>query len=461
MAYIIRKTSGEVVKVVEDGGIEESAGIYLVGRSYIGYGEYVFDNFVRLVENFSNEVPPSNPLEGQFWYDSKAKEIKNWQVVSGVGSWVSFKPILGYTGSVGGISFYSGSTPPSNPKIGDRWFDTTLGAEVVYISIEGVNQWVEVSAWGSQNGASQAPVAPTSLSFSNLENFVDTTDIVGLAGTIGYTGSRGFTGSKGDAGGPGVQGPTGPSGAVGPKGLTGFSGSRGNTGSTGVEGRVGPTGPTGPKGTPGPQGPQGASGPSGARGAPGPSGGRGDVGPPGPSGSMGTVGTKGATGYSGSQGETGPTGIVGYTGSVVYVQSSSTGGNANGGSGSVTRIRSTVTARTSSLASNSTGSLDITGFKGYCLYKIETTTASWVRIYSNGANRIKDLTRDKNSDPNFDSGVIAEIITTGPKVVTLTPAVFGFSDEISPNNTIPVSVTNLSSSATTITITLTVLQLED
>jgi hypothetical protein len=87
MTYIIRKTSGEVVKVVEDGSIDDSTGIYLIGRSYVGYGEYISDNFIRLMENFSNDSPPKNPIEGQIWYDLSSKLLKVWKTFSGIGVW--------------------------------------------------------------------------------------------------------------------------------------------------------------------------------------------------------------------------------------------------------------------------------------------------------------------------------------------------------------------------------------
>jgi hypothetical protein len=56
--------------------------------------------------------------------------------------------------------------------------------------------------------------------------------------------------------------------------------------------------------------------------------------------------------------------------------------------------------------------------------------------------------------------VITEVITTGLSTVIMAPAVHGFNDESPVTDIIPVTVTNLSGSAATITVTLTLLQAE-
>ena len=133
--------------------------------------------------------------------------------------------------------------------------------------------------------------------------------------------------------------------------------------------------------------------------------------------------------------------------------------NSSGSSGIGTR--STASGVTSSLSSGTTGNIDLTGFKGYNLYKIQVTTASWVRIYSSTAARSSDTGRTSGTDPASDAGVITEIITTGSKIVTLTPAVLGFNDETVPTSTVPIAVTNNSTVTTAITVTLTMVKTEE
>jgi microcystin-dependent protein len=70
MAYTINKFNGEQLIVLDDGTIDTSTSLGLVGRNYVGYGEIQNENFVFLLENFANDAPPSRPLQGQIWYNN-------------------------------------------------------------------------------------------------------------------------------------------------------------------------------------------------------------------------------------------------------------------------------------------------------------------------------------------------------------------------------------------------------
>tara|TARA_Y200000002_G_scaffold258909_1_gene214689 strand:+ start:247 stop:3111 length:2865 start_codon:yes stop_codon:yes gene_type:complete len=128
---------------------------------------------------------------------------------------------------------------------------------------------------------------------------------------------------------------------------------------------------------------------------------------------------------------------------------------------SASRTRTTANVTTGSIANNSSTDATITGFKTYALYKIQTTAASWVRLYTDTASRTADASRTQGVDPAPDAGVVAEIITTGADTVLMSPFVGGFNNESSPTTDIPIRVTNLSGGSTTFTITLTLLRLED
>ena len=130
------------------------------------------------------------------------------------------------------------------------------------------------------------------------------------------------------------------------------------------------------------------------------------------------------------------------------------------GGGSSLQSRTTKSGTTTSLANNATGNLDITGFKSYALMAIETDRAAWVRVYANAASRTADAGRAQTSDPTPDAGVIAEVITSGAETVLISPGAFGFNFEGTPTTVIPCAVTNLSGAASTVAVTLSVLQLE-
>ena len=122
--------------------------------------------------------------------------------------------------------------------------------------------------------------------------------------------------------------------------------------------------------------------------------------------------------------------------------------------------RTTVTTTTASLANNAAGNITITGWKSYMLLSIQTSAAAWVTVYTSAAARIADASRTITSDPTPGSGVIAEVITTGANTQLFSPAVLGFSDEVSPSTDIQVKVVNRSGSTAAITITMKLVQLE-
>ena len=130
---------------------------------------------------------------------------------------------------------------------------------------------------------------------------------------------------------------------------------------------------------------------------------------------------------------------------------------ATGGS-SVPQIQD-LTGTTSSLADDATAELNITGYKAYTLFKIETDAAAWVRVYTDDTSRDADQTRSEGIDPSPGSGVIAEVRTTTAESILITPGIMGFNNDSPRTTTIYLSVTNRSGSTSTVTVTLTALQI--
>ena len=109
MSYTITLTDGAIYAVVADGTVNTSSSMTLVGKNWAGYGQFLGDNFIRLLENGANTTAPGAPLTGQLWWN---KTTGTMQVYNGSG----FKTLGGAT---------SASSAPSNNTIGDLWYDTT------------------------------------------------------------------------------------------------------------------------------------------------------------------------------------------------------------------------------------------------------------------------------------------------------------------------------------------------
>jgi len=109
MSYTITLTDGAVFATVADGTINTSSSMTLVGKNYAGYGQFINDDIIRLLESGSNTTPPGAPLTGQLWWDKTNNVLK---IYNGT----VFKTISAATAS---------ATAPTSNSTGDLWFDTT------------------------------------------------------------------------------------------------------------------------------------------------------------------------------------------------------------------------------------------------------------------------------------------------------------------------------------------------
>ena len=136
MAYQINKTDGTIVATVADGQIDNlSTDLTLIGKNYSGFGEAFNENLIKLLENFSNTTPPSNPIKGQLWFDASESKLK---IYNGF----DFVPVSSATIS---------GTQPSTLAIGDLWFDNT--AQQLYF-FDGTNAILLAPAYSAIQGLS-------------------------------------------------------------------------------------------------------------------------------------------------------------------------------------------------------------------------------------------------------------------------------------------------------------------
>lgn len=76
MPYIVNTYNGQQITIVNDGSIDQTTDIKLIGRNYAGFGEILNENMINLMENFAGTTPPPRPIAGQLWYDSANKVLK-------------------------------------------------------------------------------------------------------------------------------------------------------------------------------------------------------------------------------------------------------------------------------------------------------------------------------------------------------------------------------------------------
>jgi len=120
MAYTVNKTNSSSSPnqyTVQDGVVNTQTDLSFIGKGYAGYGEVIAENFLHLLENFSNTSAPTKPIEGQLWWDSTNSKL---QVYNGT----AFQ-------TAGGSAPYQ-SDAPANLAAGDIWIDSGTGQMFYY-----------------------------------------------------------------------------------------------------------------------------------------------------------------------------------------------------------------------------------------------------------------------------------------------------------------------------------------
>tara|TARA_Y100000385_G_C12520014_1_gene394968 strand:- start:20 stop:220 length:201 start_codon:yes stop_codon:yes gene_type:complete len=62
MAYTVNKTNNSASPnqyTVQDGVVNAQTDLSFIGKGYAGYGESIAENFLHLLENFSNSSAPT------------------------------------------------------------------------------------------------------------------------------------------------------------------------------------------------------------------------------------------------------------------------------------------------------------------------------------------------------------------------------------------------------------------
>lgn len=121
--YIINKSDGNIAATVNEGVVDTNyTDLYLVGKNYQAYGQLINTNFVRLLENFSDNSAPTHPITGQLWYDTVSAQLYQY-------NGLAFK-------NLNSVAVKSSS--PDHVQTGDLWYDTVNKQLKFYTDI---NTW--------------------------------------------------------------------------------------------------------------------------------------------------------------------------------------------------------------------------------------------------------------------------------------------------------------------------------
>jgi len=138
MPYNIVLSNGDPLVTIADGVADNSyTSLTLFGKNFAGYGQFLNENFVHILENFCSSVPPFNPIVGQIWYDTLNHNMKvfttgnTWKSLSGINS---------------------SSAPPSSPNNGDGWWDSVNNQLFIWADPE----WILLGPkWNSLQGKTE------------------------------------------------------------------------------------------------------------------------------------------------------------------------------------------------------------------------------------------------------------------------------------------------------------------
>ena len=144
MPYDVKNYKGASIASVLEGTVNTQTPLKLVGQNYKNYGQLIAENFVHIVENFSRDIAPTNPIVGQLWYKPSDGHIYMLdQDANNKTKWKSMATLdIRPTDPVDDASGYT-------PREGDFWFNSSADAGILNIRYKndetGALQWGQLS----------------------------------------------------------------------------------------------------------------------------------------------------------------------------------------------------------------------------------------------------------------------------------------------------------------------------
>ena len=157
MPYIVNFTDREnkTPITVYDNTSNADTSLDFPGRNVTGYGQIIAENFLALLENFASGSAPTNPVEGQLWYNSVEGILQIWDNTQ----WKAASNIQKST------------SEPSveSARVGELWVDTTNQQLYVFSG----SSWILVGP-NFSTGLQSGPVVESIIDSDNFDRVIVT-----------------------------------------------------------------------------------------------------------------------------------------------------------------------------------------------------------------------------------------------------------------------------------------------
>jgi len=161
MAYQVNHTEttnpAKPPYTVQDQSLNTETSLVFPGKNYSGYGPVFAENFLHILENFASNTAPSNPVQGQLWYDNSAG-VNLLKVYDGTG-WTA----------AGSVKKSISAPLVANSILGDLWVDTKNQQLYVYSG----SNWLLIGPQFS-SGLKTGPDVETITDIANIDHNVVT-----------------------------------------------------------------------------------------------------------------------------------------------------------------------------------------------------------------------------------------------------------------------------------------------
>jgi hypothetical protein len=181
MSYTVNKSNSSASPnsyTVQDGVVNTQTDLSFIGKGYAGYGESIAENFLQLLENFSNPTAPTKPIQGQLWWDSTNSKL---QVYNGT----AFQ-------TAGGSAPYQ-SEAPSGLSRGDIWIDSDTGQMYFYNGTSSVLVG-PASSTGTTNGFTYDNILDSADASQNVTKLFNDGNLIAIISEDTFTPKVSITG---------------------------------------------------------------------------------------------------------------------------------------------------------------------------------------------------------------------------------------------------------------------------